>query len=238
MTATSPSTLPGVIAPLPPGSIVLDTVADLTPALIRAIKAARISPRKGEEPRPVAGVMLYLRYDDHRSRWDWDRRELELALAAGLACGFVQRCRGRWHPTGPLGLRTGQEAVENLLDLGVPQGAQAWLDVEGEMAGTPSEEVAYCEQWAAAVRAAGYLAGRYVGAGSKLDGRAMYALKGITAYWDSLSDVRRQNPLPRGYCMEQVRVVRVGGVDFDLNVVGTDRKGGAPLWMMLAERPA
>ncbi len=237
--------LDAVPAPAAPGSIALDTVADLTPALISAIKAARFTTEghllpAGQDGLRCIAVLLYLRYDDHRSRWDWDRGELERCLDAGLGAGFVQRCRSRWHATHALGALTGDEAAEHLAELGVPRGAQAWVDVEGQIVGSSAEEIAYCEAWAAEVKGAGYLAGRYCGAGSHLTARQLYSLRGITAYWRSLStSVEAQCPEPRGWCMVQVaqRPVKIGGALFDVNVTCLDHRGGRPVFLWRPEAP-
>lgn len=227
-----------IVRPAEVGELYLDTAAQITPRLLQAILGTRIG-RGRSEPRPISGILLYVRYDEQRSAWDWDADELDLVLSAGLGAGFVQRCRRRWTPTEQLGRSTGQAAVAALQELGapyggLPRGTQCWLDVEGGHGRNPAGEIAYGEAWAAELLAAGDQAGLYVGAGSCLTGQQIGALRGITAYWDSLSDVARQTPLPRRWCMEQVRQIEIGGVQFDLNIAGQDTLGGRPLFVRRA----
>jgi hypothetical protein len=154
----------------------------------------------------------------------------------------------------------GGQAVAQCNALGLPKGIVVWLDLEGLDAwNTPAPKLmTKIEAWAAKVVAAGYIAGLYVGAPQPLNGKQLYALKGITRYWLGIGRCVGKEPkakkeftgLPdgiidaypeRGWCVRQDwHGQKTGmywkntGVFVDTNSVQVDHKGDLPVWAVAA----
>lgn len=115
--------------------------------------------------------------------------------------------------------------LARLAALGVPKGCTIWIDVEGTGLDA-ADIIAKTNAWAAAVQAAGYEAGIYVGAGCPLNAAQLSALV-VNRYWHSVSRVIDPT---RGPCMEQVPPddVWIAGVKVDVNIVKPDFHGDLP----------
>ena len=96
--------------------------------------------------------------------------------------------------------------------------------------GTAAQDVIdHCTSWFAAVSAAGYVPGLYVGSDAILDGQQLYDLP-FEHYWQSCS---RVPALPvRGYQIVQTLCPNeVNGIGIDKDATQTDGKGGQALWL-------
>jgi hypothetical protein len=117
--------------------------------------------------------------------------------------------------------------LARLAALGIPKGVTVWLDVEGT--GLTFEDITIkINNWSAAVVAAGFEAGLYVGAGCPLTDAQLFALPHVSRYWHSCSRVA--DVKIRGYCMRQLSPPNVwcAGVLVDRDVVEPDYEGGLP----------
>ena len=116
--------------------------------------------------------------------------------------------------------------IARLKALGIPRGVTVFLDVEG-VGLSPATLIVKINAWAAAMVAAGYEAGLYVGAGIPLSDVQIYALA-VTRYWHSVSRV--PDPSVRGCCIRQLRPDDVSptGADVDVDVTEPDYEGGLP----------
>ena len=128
----------------------------------------------------------------------------------------------------------GGAAVATLQALGLPPGLTVWLDVEGiapEV--TPSTLIGEINAWAAALSAAGYMPGEYVGANSCLTSSELYAL-GVVRYWKGMSQLYDRNGMliePQcGWCLEQkYPTITIAGTKVDIDYVGYDYEGRLPM---------
>ena len=228
-----------IIAPCPAGLRGFDTASRVTAAQARAMRAA--------------DFRYAIRYVSlGATNKDTTGQECDGILDAGLGLALVQRVRwgGEWRPTGKLGAQDGANAARHASALGYPAGGLLWCDLEG-VAGyspdrrgkirprsLPQDIVAHLNAWAAAVVAAGYRAGLYVGAGAGLDGATLGALPLFHAYWDSCS--RNPAPTPRGWQLIQsgqrwVDLGPAGKLCIDPDTTHEDARGALPLFAWRAE---
>ena len=138
--------------------------------------------------------------------------ELSTILASGLLCSLVTYA-DKWNPA---------STVSELATLSIPTGVTIWVDVESvqEPAATVTSAV---NDWAAAVVAAGYLAGMYVGANQPLSASELYALPQISRYFQSMSNV----PTPAcGFCLlQRAPTITLAGTSVDVDYAGPDWQG-------------
>jgi hypothetical protein len=138
-----------------------------------------------------------------------------------------------WHPTGAQGDQDGLSAVRHAELLGLPQGAQLWLDLEA-IAPTPADRiVAHCNAWHDQVVMAGYRSGLYVGVPCGLNDRQLYEALRTTSYWRSLSGSTPKVDV-RGYCLRQSATTPVHGIALDRNIAAMDNLGGSA-WVLAPE---
>ncbi|SRR5260370_558731 len=155
-------------------------------------------------------------------------------LASGLALMPVQHVRrAGWLPSQNLGKHYGQDAGTNAQNVGFPAGANVWCDLEGVNSQAAQQDVIdYCEAWYAAVNAAGYIPGLYVGARALLNSQQLSDLS-FQHYWRSLSHV----PIApsRGYQLIQFfPSITAHGIDIDLDATQDDQEGGQVQWLRTA----
>lgn len=155
--------------------------------------------------------------------------ELKTILASGLKLGLVTFSRAAgWIPTAELGAQDAAKDLLHLAELGIPKGARVWLDLEGSGGGQQASWD-WADARSAAIVAAGYKAGLYVGGGGMIDAQHLYSLPHIDGYWKSLSHV----PEPQcGWCMIQLyKSITIGSVYVDVNVVQYDYKDRLPSFL-------
>lgn len=178
-----------------------------------------------------AGIDFVVRY--LHGRYSVDREEVNRILCSGLALMLVTPSRAPgWTPSGELGARDGQMALDWLADQSIPRGATVWLDLEG-CVGPAGETASWVNAWSRAVVGNGYQAGLYVGADpGGLDSEALWRLPLVTRYWRSGSRV--PEPAERGWCMQQLRPldVMLGPIRVDHDVIEADYRGGLPSWLV------
>jgi hypothetical protein len=164
----------------------------------------------------------------------------ELAIILGVGLAFIPVTFGIKHGTaltGAFGKTYGERTVSQMHALGLPKGATVALDLE-DATGSVPDVIAFVEAWASEVVAAEYIGMIYVGAGALLSSVELYALKGITRYWQSLSkelDARGQLAEPGcGWCMIQLYLTDqvVAGLNTDLDVIQKDYRGRIPSWIV------
>lgn len=204
-----------------PGAVGVDTVQVLDAASAASLRAS-VTPAVRFAVRYLGSIR---------------RAEADAILGAGLMLQLVTF--GGW--CGPKGSGRAPPSATDLRALGAPAGATAWLDVE-DVRISIHDLTTEIDRWSAEVRAAGYVAGAYVGPGSLLTSEEWYARPSITRYWKAASRVldrygRLQDP-ECGYCMVQLqpantRIRDAPGVLVDLDVVQADLKGKGrvPTWI-------
>jgi hypothetical protein len=212
--------LPGKVQPAPPGALGFD--AD------RHISAHVAQQFTGQGYR---FCVRYLSRGPVQAARDLSAAEGEAILGAGLALMAVQHVRkAGWSPAEAMGKNDGANAALNATAIGFPPGVNVWCDLEGVNQATVAQDVIdYCKAWHAAVSAAGFVPGLYVGANAILTGQQLYDLP-FKHYWKSESKVPA---IPvRGYQMIQTQVPQpVNGIGIDKDVTQTDLQGGQALWL-------
>jgi Domain of unknown function (DUF1906) len=178
--------------------------------------------------------LRYVSHDAGQGKGDLSQAEAGGILAAGLGLMAVQHVRRPgWSPTAELGKTYGNNAANNAAAVGFPPGVNLWCDLEGVNSTAHALDViGYCNAWCAAVSAAGYLPGLYVGANVILNGQQLYDLA-FEHYWRSAS---KAPDLPaRGYQMTQTLVPgKVNGIAIDRDTTQTDSKGGQAIWLIVS----
>jgi hypothetical protein len=152
-------------------------------------------------------------------------------LNAGLALMVVQHVANPgWMPTAALGTAYGSYAATYASQVvGLPTGINIWCDLEEVAPGsTAADVIAYCQAWYAAVNAAGYVPGIYVGYGVVLTPQQLYANLSFKHYWRAYNGPQVAT---RGYQLIQKTQVTVGGVDIDPDVTQHDALGGTAIWL-------
>ncbi|MGH7115770.1 MAG: glycoside hydrolase domain-containing protein [Stellaceae bacterium] len=225
---TEPVILAGAIAAATPGTQGFDSDTTIVADTARELCAAGFR-----------FALRYLSRTEPQNPSDLSAAEARAILGAGLALMAVQHCpRPGWAPSAALGRQYGLAAARNATAIGLAPasagaglGLSLWLDLEGVASwASAADTIAYCNAWAGAVEAAGFLPGLYVGANQPLSGDELYWRLRIRSYWKSASIVPG---IPyRGYQMVQALAPSpVGGVDIDRNVIMADNFGGLPKWL-------
>ncbi|HEU4717704.1 MAG TPA: DUF1906 domain-containing protein [Bacteroidia bacterium] len=224
--------LPGKVVPAAPGLKGFDTVATISASLAAQFVKSGYS-----------FCARYLSLGQGQNAGDLTAAEATDILNGGLALIAVQRVRKEgWVPSASLGSSTGTNAANNGKSVGLPAGMNVFLDLEGVASGTSAQAVIdYCQAWYAAVSAAGYVPGIYVGAGSVLNSSQLYSNLSFQHYWKSQSKV--PDVAVRGYQLVQAYPsVQVNGIYIDEDTTQNDNKGGTVLWLAkqptLAQNPA
>ncbi|HYH80884.1 MAG TPA: glycoside hydrolase domain-containing protein [Longimicrobium sp.] len=215
----------GTVQQAAPGLLGFDINADIS----------AINPKSNVEyARELvqAGYRYCLRYVPVGELLDPDltAAEAEAILAAGLALMPVQHVfEPGWLPTGPMGTQVGQRAVQWLQGIGFPGGVNVWCDLEGVGNTSAQQVIDYCKSWYAAVKAAGYVPGLYVGYGVVLHDQQLYDLP-FQHYWAAYNT---DSSIPtRGWQLKQAsQHTHVGSLDYDDDTTHTDALGGTVLWL-------
>jgi hypothetical protein len=152
-------------------------------------------------------------------------------LNAGLALMAVQHVAlPQWVPSEALGTAYGAYAASYAKEVvGLPPGINIWLDLEEVDKDAPAADViAYCQAWYAAVHAAGYVPGVYVGYGCGLTSQQLYNNLSFSHYWRAYNG---PEVATRGFQILQKTQKLVNGSMIDPNVTQADHLGGAALWL-------
>ncbi len=183
----------------------------------------------------TAGLTFVIRYvslESAEQSGDLTSDEAANILAAGLALMPVQHvAEPGWTPTSALGTTNGQNAAGNVRSVGFPSGVNVWLDLEGIAEGTATPAIIdYCNNWAAAVRAAPYSfsPGLYVGYDTFLSADQLAQLD-FQHYWESESSV--PSPTGRGYQMVQTGSESGYGITYDPDATQYDELSGTVQWL-------
>lgn len=187
----------------------------------------------------AAGFRFCLRYVGRvqMAAHDLSTQEAEDILNAGLALMPVQHVLNPgWHPTGDLGAEYGANAAKFAQEIGFPPGVNVWCDLESVASSTAAADViAYCNQWHAAVSAAGYVPGLYVGYQPGLTGPQLYADLKFTAYWAAYNVDGVSVPHPRGWQLVQSEghgtIAGISTEAYDADTTRADASGGQVLWL-------
>jgi len=162
-----------------------------------------------------------------------NRNRVQAVLEGGL--GFIPVTLAGEYNDGP------NDELAQLAALSVPRGTTVFVDLEGLAAwkADPAMLIQKLEDWAAAIVAAGFIAGLYAGVPQPLTSEELWKLKGITRYWKGQGrQVDRfgklSEPSGCGWCMTQMYPSQWrGGVWTDSNMVGQDYKGRVPTMVTL-----
>lgn len=168
---------------------------------------------------------------------DLTDREVDTLLTAGLDVGTVQHVENvaAWTPTAGKGTLYGQTAATYARFAGMLPGCIVALDLEGVALDTPAEvTIAYCRNWYAVVKDAGFLPVLYVGWRCGLSPAQLYHNLPFSRYWGAYNLNRDQFPAVRGVCMKQSERIATDippGVTFgfDVNTIRPDALGGMPV---------
>jgi Domain of unknown function (DUF1906) len=184
-----------------------------------------------------AGYRFCIRYVRRQKAhtYDLSAKEAKRLLSAGLGLMVVQHVApGEWTPTAAKGTQYGNVAAEEATRIGFPSGTTVWCDLESVASDTPRKQaIDYCNRWHAAVAAAGFVPGLYVGFAAGLGPKDLYYALRFTHYWGAYNLDADKAPLVRGLQMKQ-RVRGAGDTvpGFDLafqpDSVRTDALGGRP----------
>lgn len=217
---STPAPLPGSVQAAQPGLKGFDSNTIITAAVAAQFVSDGFS-----------FCARYLSRGSGQGSHDLSTAEAITILNAGLSLIAVQHVAAYgWVPSQQLGTEYGTNAANNALSIGLPKGMNLWLDLEGVAAGTTAATViAYCQAWYAAVKAAGYVPGLYVGADCVLSGEQLYRNLSFQHYWKSLSRV--PDVATRGYQLIQGEETTVNGIGIDYDTTQTDNLGGAVLWV-------
>lgn len=181
-------------------------------------------------------VVRYVRRQVEHA-FDLTAEEAQAILDAGLALMVVQHVESEsaWTPTPEKGAANGLVAAQEAAAAGVPPGVNVWCDLEGVASDVPAAQVAlYCNRWHAAVAAAGYVPGLYVGWHSGLSPTELYRSLRFTHYWGAYNLNSDEAPAVRGLQMKQsVRkptdAVHGCAFEFQVDRIHTDALGGRPI---------
>jgi hypothetical protein len=197
---------------VPFGTKGFDTDTTLTPSL-----AQQLQPQFGFVVRYLSALST---------------TEINDILGSGLWLELVNFAhKPGWLPTASMGTADGQKDVQLLKQLGIPQGMELWIDLEGS-AGSVADTTDWINSRALQIVSAGYLAGLYVGNSCVLDGPQLYALPNISRYWQAYN---QGIPEPQcGFCQFQLFPPNqtVSGVLVDLDYSSSDYKGRVPIALM------
>ncbi len=189
----------------------------------------RITPHVAAMLRQVdyLGVFRYVPLPGNPSAGDLSGVEVGCILDAGLELGVVQHVRRPpVLPSAHDGARDAECACEAATACGLPVGLHVFLDLEG-YSGSPVEVVRYVDAWGAATKAAGFLAGLYVGYSAILNATELYELPDFDCYW---SDAGPRTVAKRGFAIKQKQPeITIAGVSFDPDTVEPDVLGGLPV---------
>jgi hypothetical protein len=171
--------------------------------------------------------------------------EAKSLLNAGLGIMAVQyvESESSWKPSDVKGSRNGEVAALEAEKLGLPWGVTIWCDLEGVDAAAPAQTtIDYCNRWHAAVSAAGYLPGLYVGYHAGLTPLQLYRSLRFTHYWGAYNLNADKYPAVRGLQMKQSRREPGDsptgfGLDFQVDRVSADALGGHPTLLALEGWP-
>ncbi|WAS95614.1 glycoside hydrolase domain-containing protein [Nannocystis punicea] len=185
------------------------------------------------------GYRFCVRYVSHSAtegESDISRTEVEAILGAGLALMIVQHVRrSGWSPTAALGSSDGALAARHLAELGAPPRLTVWTDVEGvDPDAPPNNILTYGNAWYAAVAAAGFTPGLYVGR-LPLTSAQLYRGFKFRNYWKS--GITQVDVQTRGYQMLQLGPPNdlVHGIHVDHDAIQADNLGGLPTWWTARE---
>ncbi|HET7461204.1 MAG TPA: DUF1906 domain-containing protein [Longimicrobium sp.] len=217
--------LAGTVSAAPPGAKGFDANVTITPSVARAFAQA--------------GYRFCIRYvgRTQMAGHDLTAAEANDILAAGLALMVVQHVLDPgWEPTDDLGDEYGTNAGRFCKQVGLPPGVNVWCDLEGVSGDAAAQNViAYCNQWYAQVREAGYVPGLYVGYGAGLSAQQLYQKLRFQHYWRAYNLNDDQVPAGRGVQLTQkTGKGTVGGLTtevYDDDFTQTDALGGNALWL-------
>jgi hypothetical protein len=153
-------------------------------------------------------------------------------LNAGLALMAVQHVEDEgWSPTAALGTSYGSYAATYASEIvGLPQGMNIWLDLEGVATTTAASDViAYCQAWYTEVNAAGYVPGIYIGWQVIINNDEAYNDLSFQHYWSAYNaDVVVAT---RGYQLVQSELHGPNPYGIDVDTTQNDNLGGTVLWL-------
>lgn len=209
------------------------------PAGVRGFDANTVISSDAAADFYKAGFRFCLRYvgRTQMASHDLSAEEAENILAAGLALMPVQHVLNPgWQATGDLGAEYGANAATFAQQIGFPPGVNVWCDLECVDTSCSAQDVTdYCNQWHAAVAAAGYVPGLYVGYQPGLTGQQLYSKLPFQHYWAAYNVDGVSKPSPRGWQMIQsVGSGTIAGITteaYDADKTQTDGKGGTVLWL-------
>jgi hypothetical protein len=152
-------------------------------------------------------------------------------LGAGLALMPVQHvAEPGWQPTTNLGTAYGNFAATYAAQVvNLPPGMNVWCDLEEVATGaTAADVIAYCQAWYAAVHAAGYVPGLYVGYGTGMTPDQLYNDTSFQHYWQAYNGGQVTT---RGFQLLQKTEKKLGSICYDPDVTQVDGEGDSALWL-------
>ena len=163
-----------------------------------------------------------------------DTSRLRNVIEAGLA--FMPLTLAGEYFNGP------KATIARAFTLNLPKGCTIWMDLEGNRSflANAKDLSSKINEFARALILEGYIPGLYVGSPQPLTGDELASLA-VTRYWCAPSLIIDRagrtwsEPTHIGFCMRQVWPQgNYPGTDVfvDVNMVGQDRKGRLPTWVV------
>lgn len=173
-----------------------------------------------------AGYVFAVRYVDNLSAG-----EISTILGAGLALMLVKQAPSATHYTPTQGTTDGNSTAQLAQGLGIPAGMCIFVDAENIQTSQANAE-GYLKNWYAAVVAAGFVPGIYVGT-TMFSATELYSDFGFQHYWQAgTANVPFVNK--RGYQLYQQGQATIAGATVDVDLAQADLLGGKLLWLTSA----
>lgn len=202
---------------VPDGSLLLDTTARITPAMISAIKAYRWNGLS------VAGIIRYVSLYSINTNYDISPDEANLIVGEFEIFGLVQHClaapRGQatWTASAQLGALKGLTAKKHADLVIYPNDSMLTYDNE-DVSGPAADEI---NVWVGNIGRPPLL---YTGFCPGMTEQQLFDdLPDVHCYWGAAG---AWNVAERGVAMRQHQTITIGGVEYDPNVANADNKGG------------
>jgi hypothetical protein len=202
---------------VPDGSLVLDTNAKLTAAVLAAVAAYRDA-----DGRSVFGIERYVSLYTINTREDIDPVEADMILDHVPALGLVQHCLAAppgktvWTASVAQGLKKGQTAKQHADLVLYPDDSQLSYDNE-DCDGDVSGEI---NTWVDQIARPPLL---YTGFAPGLTEQELYDLPDVHCYWGAAG---AWNVAVCGVAMRQhYPAIVIGDIEFDVNIATADKLG-------------
>jgi glycoside hydrolase-like protein len=172
--------------------------------------------------------------------YDLTPTEVLRIMDSGLGLMPVQHVEAEngWIPSITKGQQYGEKAADYCTSIGISQGTNIWLDLEGVDRSVHDDDIIeYCNYWYRCVAVAGFVPGIYLGWHNGLTARQAYYRLEFEHYWAAYNLNMDEEPIVRG-CQMRQKVANIfdfpdgiKGIVIDVNIVRADKLAGLPIAM-------